>query len=119
VSDWGIGFLSMKPSAFFDAFFTTKPQGTGMGTVHQSAVIERHGGRLWASPNAGRGAILQFTLPGEWTAAWPRQLDAGARKPSRTTHASHRRRPMPSATGNRLEHPAWINPEGAIGEVSA
>jgi signal transduction histidine kinase/CheY-like chemotaxis protein len=65
VSDWGIGLPVDEAERIFDAFFTTKPQGTGMGLSISRRVIESHGGRLWASPNAGRGAVLQFTLPGE------------------------------------------------------
>ena len=65
VSDSGIGLPVDEAERIFDAFFTTKPQGTGMGLSISRRIIESHGGRLWASPNAGRGAILQFTLPGE------------------------------------------------------
>jgi signal transduction histidine kinase len=67
VSDSGIGLpLPVDESErVFDAFFTTKPQGTGMGLSISRRIIESHGGRLSASPNAGRGAVFQFTLPGE------------------------------------------------------
>jgi signal transduction histidine kinase len=65
VSDSGIGLPDDKAERIFDAFFTTKPQGTGMGLSISRRIIESHGGRLWARPNAARGAILQFTLPGE------------------------------------------------------
>jgi signal transduction histidine kinase/CheY-like chemotaxis protein len=65
VSDSGIGLPADQAARIFDAFFTTKPQGTGMGLSISRRIIESHGGRLWASPNAGRGAIFQFTLPGE------------------------------------------------------
>ena len=54
-----------KTERIFDAFFTTKSHGTGMGLSISRRIIESHGGRLWASPNAGRGAIFQFTLLGE------------------------------------------------------
>jgi len=64
VSDWGIGLPVDEAERIFDAFFTTKPQGTGMGLSISRRIIESHGGRLWASPNAGRGAVFQFTLPG-------------------------------------------------------
>jgi signal transduction histidine kinase/CheY-like chemotaxis protein len=70
VSDSGIGLPVNEAERIFDAFFTTKPQGTGVGLSISRRIIESHGGRLWASPNAGRGAIFQFTLPGEVTAAW-------------------------------------------------
>jgi signal transduction histidine kinase len=65
VSDAGIGLPDDKAERIFDAFFTTKPQGTGMGLSVSRRIIESHGGRLWASPNAARGATFQFTLPGE------------------------------------------------------
>ena len=65
VSDSGIGLPDDKAERIFDAFFTTKPHGTGMGLSISRRIIESHGGRLWASPNAGRGATFQFTLPGE------------------------------------------------------
>jgi signal transduction histidine kinase/CheY-like chemotaxis protein len=65
VSDSGIGLPVDQAERIFDAFFTTKPQGTGMGLSISRRIIESHGGLLSASPNAGRGAIFQFTLPGE------------------------------------------------------
>jgi signal transduction histidine kinase len=65
VSDSGIGLPDYKAERIFDAFFTTKSQGTGMGLSISRRIIESHGSRLRASPNAGRGAIFQFTLPGE------------------------------------------------------
>jgi len=64
VSDSGVGLPSDDAERIFGAFFTTKPQGTGMGLSISRRIIEAHGGRLWASPNEGRGAVLQFTLPG-------------------------------------------------------
>ena len=47
----------------FTAFYTTKPQGMGMGLAISQSIIEAHGGRLWAIPNDGPGATFQFTLP--------------------------------------------------------
>jgi PAS domain S-box-containing protein len=63
VSDSGAGLPVDGPERIFEAFFTTKPHGTGMGLSISRRIIESHGGRLWASPNAGRGATFQFTLP--------------------------------------------------------
>jgi signal transduction histidine kinase len=65
VSDSGIGLPVDEAERIFDAFFTTKPQGTGMGLSISRRIIESHGGRLSASPNAGQGAVFHFTLPGE------------------------------------------------------
>jgi PAS domain S-box-containing protein len=63
VSDSGIGLPDGDPERIFDAFFTTKPGGTGMGLSISRRIIEAHGGRLWASANAGHGTTFQFTLP--------------------------------------------------------
>ncbi len=63
VSDSGVGLPVDGHERIFEAFFTTKPHGTGMGLSISRRIIELHGGRLWASPNAGRGATFQFTLP--------------------------------------------------------
>jgi PAS domain S-box-containing protein len=62
VTDSGTG-LPDDSERIFEAFFTTKPQGTGMGLSISRRIIESHGGRLWASPSTGRGATFQFTLP--------------------------------------------------------
>jgi len=71
VSDSGIGLPGEEPERIFEAFFTTKPQGTGMGLSISRRIIESHGGRLWASGSPRRGATFQFTLPGEMTAPSP------------------------------------------------
>jgi signal transduction histidine kinase len=68
VSDTGIG-LSIDTECIFEAFFTTKSPGTGMGLSISRRIIASHGGRLWASPNTGRGATFQFTLPVDATAS--------------------------------------------------
>jgi PAS domain S-box-containing protein len=68
VSDSGIGLPLEQTERIFEPFFTTKPQGTGMGLSISRRIIESHGGRLWASANAGRGATFQFTLPIRTTA---------------------------------------------------
>jgi PAS domain S-box-containing protein len=63
VSDTGVGLPSQQANEIFDAFFTTKPDGTGMGLRISRSIIESHGGRLWADDNSPRGATFQFTLP--------------------------------------------------------
>jgi signal transduction histidine kinase len=63
VRDSGIGLPDEEPERIFEAFFTTKPQGTGMGLSLSRRIIESHGGRLWATPNMAQGATFQFTLP--------------------------------------------------------
>jgi signal transduction histidine kinase len=69
VSDTGIELSADDAERIFDAFFTTKLQGTGMGLAISRRIIASHGGHLWAGPNTERGAIFQFTLPVEATAS--------------------------------------------------
>src|SRR5580700_878127 len=63
VNDTGVGIPADKINQIFDTFFTTKPQGTGMGLAISRSIVESHGGRLWATSNSGRGSTFQFTLP--------------------------------------------------------
>jgi signal transduction histidine kinase len=63
VSDTGVGLPKEKMEQIFSAFFTTKPQGSGMGLAISRSIVESHGGRLWATANDGRGATFHFTLP--------------------------------------------------------
>jgi signal transduction histidine kinase len=63
VSDSGPGLPAGESERIFEAFFTTKPQGSGMGLSISRRIIEAHGGRLWASANPRRGATFQFSLP--------------------------------------------------------
>jgi PAS domain S-box-containing protein len=65
VSDTGVGLAPEQADQIFKAFFTTKPQGTGLGLPISRSIIESHGGRLWSTANAGRGATFHLTLPGE------------------------------------------------------
>jgi PAS domain S-box-containing protein len=62
VQDSGIGLDPLSTERIFDAFYTTKPQGMGMGLAISRSIVENHGGRLWAVPNDGPGATFQFTL---------------------------------------------------------
>jgi PAS domain S-box-containing protein len=63
VTDTGVGLPLGDAEQIFNAFFTSKPQGTGMGLPISRSIIESHGGRLWATSNSGPGATFQFTLP--------------------------------------------------------
>jgi PAS domain S-box-containing protein len=67
VSDTGVGLPTEKMDQIFSAFFTTKPQGSGMGLAISRSIVESHGGRLWATANDGRGATFYFTLPTQTT----------------------------------------------------
>ncbi|MEI9986309.1 MAG: ATP-binding protein [Aliidongia sp.] len=63
VSDTGIGLPQQQADQVFNAFFTTKPHGTGMGLSISRSIIEAHRGRFWATPNEPGGAIFTFALP--------------------------------------------------------
>jgi PAS domain S-box-containing protein len=62
-SDTGVGLPENKEDRIFEAFFSTKPQGTGMGLAISRSIVESHGGRLWAKGNPERGATFYFELP--------------------------------------------------------
>jgi signal transduction histidine kinase len=63
VTDTGVGLPAHQAEKIFNAFFTTKPHGTGMGLRISQSIVESHGGRLWAADNPPRGASFHFTLP--------------------------------------------------------
>jgi signal transduction histidine kinase len=63
VSDTGVGLPPQQADQIFNAFFTTKPNGTGMGLRISRSIVESHGGRLWAADNSPRGASFYLTLP--------------------------------------------------------
>ena len=63
VQDSGLGLDPKNIGHVFDAFFTTKPEGMGMGLPISRSIVETHGGRLWLTPNDGQGVTFQFTLP--------------------------------------------------------
>ena len=64
VHDSGPGIDSMHLERVFEAFYTTKPSGTGMGLSICRSIIDAHGGQLWVETNEPRGAVFRFTLPG-------------------------------------------------------
>jgi C4-dicarboxylate-specific signal transduction histidine kinase len=63
VSDSGVGLPAQRADQIFNAFFTTKSHGTGMGLRISRSIVESHGGRLWAADNFPRGASFHFALP--------------------------------------------------------
>jgi C4-dicarboxylate-specific signal transduction histidine kinase len=69
VRDFGNGFSPEDNERLFDAFYTTKPEGIGMGLRISRSIVETHGGRLWAQANANAGATFFLALPAETSAA--------------------------------------------------
>ena len=63
VTDCGVGISNENVGRLFEAFFTTKSSGLGMGLSICRSIIEAHGGRLWVTPNVPFGATFEFTLP--------------------------------------------------------
>jgi signal transduction histidine kinase len=63
VRDSGVGLDPEEQDKIFDAFYTTKQTGMGMGLAISRSIVEHHGGRLWAQPNDGPGATFLFTMP--------------------------------------------------------
>jgi signal transduction histidine kinase len=63
VEDSGEGFDAASAERLFDAFYTTKGEGMGIGLAVSRSIIESHNGRLWAAPNDGPGATFSFSIP--------------------------------------------------------
>jgi signal transduction histidine kinase len=93
VRDTGVGFEPQGVDRLFDAFYTTKSGGMGIGPSVSRSIIESHKGRLWATPNDGPGATFSFSIP-----CRPQDVRAGATGPrslgttrtSAVTHAEER-----------------------------
>jgi signal transduction histidine kinase len=71
VHDTGKGISAPDLDCLFGPFYTTKPEGMGIGLTISRSIVESHGGRIWATPNSPRGAIFHFTLPIEVRADRP------------------------------------------------
>jgi signal transduction histidine kinase len=65
VRDTGHGLRPERLPRLFEPFYTTKPDGLGMGLSICRSIVEAHGGRLWATRCEPRGALFQFTIPAE------------------------------------------------------
>jgi PAS domain S-box-containing protein len=63
VSDTGVGLSAESAEQLFQPFYTTKPEGMGMGLAISRTIVQAHGGKLWAEPESGRGATFTFSLP--------------------------------------------------------
>ena len=75
--DSGIGIEPGTLDRIFDTFYTTKPQGMGMGLAISRSIVENHGGKLQAIPNDGPGMRFELTLPVETARATSRRPAAG------------------------------------------
>ena len=62
MEDSGIGIEPENVSQLFNAFFTTKPEGMGIGLSICRSIVEQHGGRIWATRNSRAGSTFQFTV---------------------------------------------------------
>ena len=103
VQDSGPGLNPESFERLFDSFYTTKPGGMGMGLSICRSIVEAHGGRIWATPNAGPGITVQFTLPinDQATASGM----AGASAPEDARRPRYRELgAVPSRTGVHAEH---------------
>jgi signal transduction histidine kinase len=78
IHDTGPGLPEGKCDQIFDAFFTTKPQGSGMGLAISKSIVESQGGRIWANGDGEPGATFHFTLPAALAETNPRVNPAGS-----------------------------------------
>jgi signal transduction histidine kinase len=88
VRDAGVGFESLNLNRLFEAFYTTKSGGMGIGLSISRSIIESHRGHLWAAPNDGPGATFAFSIPCH-SANVPRSHSPGAIRTSVVTDAEH------------------------------
>lgn len=78
IRDSGPGLDPTNMDRVFEPFYTTKPEGMGMGLAICRSIIDAHGGRLWVAANKPRGAVFRFTLPGERDETMPAKPAAQA-----------------------------------------
>jgi PAS domain S-box-containing protein len=93
VQDAGVGFAAHDVERLFEAFYTTKSGGMGIGLAVSRAIIERHQGRLWAAPNEGPGATFAFALPRGREGVTGTDSPGATRTPAVTAAAPVLRRP--------------------------
>ena len=84
VQDAGVGFEPQDADRLFDAFYTTKNDGMGIGLSVSRSIIENHHGRLWAAPNDGPGATFSFSIPVQTRACEERRRFGVSRTPAVT-----------------------------------
>jgi C4-dicarboxylate-specific signal transduction histidine kinase len=111
VRDSGPGLAPATLQHIFDAFYTTKPNGMGMGLSISHSIIKAHGGRLWAEANVPRGAVFQFTLPTadrEFTNFSRTAHQTGERREDTVLDASH----QPACEDNKRPHHSGRGPPG-------
>ena len=93
VQDAGVGFDPQSMDRVFEAFYTTKSDGMGIGLSVSRSIIEHHRGRLWAAPNDGPGATFSFSIP-RGPEFMTSAQSLGAMRTSAVTDAQHVRRSM-------------------------
>ncbi len=98
VRDSGPGIEPERAEQLFEPFYTTKPQGIGMGLWISRSIIEAHQGSLWATANVPHGAVFQFSLPVEQSAQARARGERGTR-----ANLSRRQRPKVTATSMNLD----------------
>jgi signal transduction histidine kinase len=86
VKDAGVGIEAQTAERLFEAFYTTKSDGMGIGLSVSRSIVESHGGRLWAEPNDGPGATFTFSIPRQATSDDEGTAGAIPTRPSRGAH---------------------------------